>query len=160
MANLTGTTPLQEFSIEYTRNLNYGPPDAELGVDVYFGDVFDGPGWIARDPSPRAKQVTGEIYGSRNGNKSYNYGFSMPELIGSSGGVFLVDILQLMIIISQDGETPSSVDPERIGEIQVRLGFIVDSERIEEPGQHLLTFGPAKVNEKDKKPGVHCAGPM
>lgn len=59
-----------------------------------------------------------------------------------------------------DGETPSSIDPERIGEIEVCLGFMAESEMIEkDPDQRLLNFGPIQVNEKDKKLGVHCAGP-
>ena len=53
-------------------------------MDVYFGGVFDEPGWIAPDPSPRAKKVTQEISGSRRGDKLYKYTFSKPESIGPS----------------------------------------------------------------------------
>lgn len=77
-----GTTIKQEFWIEYNRSLNYGPPNTELTADVYFGGVFDG-GWIPPDPSPRAKKVTGDIWGSRRGNKLHNFTFSKPELIGA-----------------------------------------------------------------------------
>ena len=64
------------------------------------------------------------------------------------------------MIAPLDGETPGSVDPERIGEILVRLGFMAESEKIvADTHQCLVPIGPAKVNEKDKKPGVHCAGP-
>jgi len=83
-ANLTRTTAKQEFSIEYSRNLNHGPPSTELVVDVYFGGIIDGPGRMPRDPAPWAKKVTGKIYGSRRGGKFYKYVFSKPELIGPS----------------------------------------------------------------------------
>lgn len=36
----------------------------------------------------------------------------------------------------------------------------MDSEAVERPTGDLSTVGPVKVNEKDKKPGAHCAGPM
>ena len=58
-----------------------------------------------------------------------------------------------------DGETPSSTDPDRIGEIEVRLGFVTKSKWVEgDPVRCATDLGPTKVNEKDKKLGVHCAG--
>ena len=66
--------------------MNYAPPDVELVADVYLGGAFDG-GWIAPDPSPGAKKVTGDIWGSRRGNKCYKYAFSKPEVIGLSQNV-------------------------------------------------------------------------
>ena len=39
---------------------------------------------MAPDPKSGAKEVTGEIWLSRRGDKFYNYEFSMPELIGQS----------------------------------------------------------------------------
>ena len=126
-------------------------------VDVFFGRVNDPPGWIAPDPSPRARKVTGEIFGSRRGNKLHKYTFSKPELIGPSGEVRSV---QWLIIIPPDGDTPSSTDPDLIGEIMVQLSFTANSEPIRrDSNQHALNLGPTKVNEKDKKLGVHCAGP-
>ena len=87
MSSLVGANVPQEFHIEYSRNLNFGPPDTELVADVYIGGVFDGPGWIAPDPLPRSRKVTGEIWGSRRGNKLHHYTFSKPDLIGSSWNV-------------------------------------------------------------------------
>lgn len=81
--NLTGTTIKQEFTIEYSRPLNYGPKDAELTVDVFFDGKFSD-GWIAPDPEPRARKVSGEIRGSRRGNELHHFVFSEPEIIGAS----------------------------------------------------------------------------
>lgn len=39
------------------------------------------------------------------------------------------------------------------------LGFVAGFDQIEEnPTQYVSNFGPTKVNEKDKTPGMHCAG--
>ena len=57
--------------------------NTEFAADVYFAGVFDG-GWIAPDPRPRQRKVTGEIWLSRHEDKFYNYEFSRPELIGQS----------------------------------------------------------------------------
>lgn len=73
--------------IEYSRNLNYGPPNTELTADVHLNGVQDGPGWVAPDPLPRAKKVTGEIWGSRRGNKLHEFVFLKPEVIGRSQNV-------------------------------------------------------------------------
>ena len=63
--------------------------------------------------------------------------------------------------ILPDGETPSSTDLDHIGEIMVGLGFVERSEQIEEDtASYVLNAGPTRVNEKDKKLGVHCAGPV
>ena len=70
--------------IEYSRNLNYGPPNTELTVDVYFNGAQDGLGWVAPEPSPRAKRVTGEIRGSSRGDKLHEFVFLKPEVIGRS----------------------------------------------------------------------------
>lgn len=35
--NLTEIIIPREFYIEYGRNLNFGPPNTELSVDIYFG---------------------------------------------------------------------------------------------------------------------------
>jgi len=77
-----GTTAKQEFFIEYSRNLNYGPPATELVVDVGFDGVQAGPGWIAPDPEPGKKKVIGEIWGARHGDKLHKFAFTKPELIG------------------------------------------------------------------------------
>lgn len=154
--NLMRITIPQEFYIEYSRDLDYGPPNTELSVDVYFGGVFDGPGWIAPDPSPRAKKVVGEIMGSRQGDKIHTYAFSKPEIIGSPSNI----LARHPVTDCLDGETPSTIDPDRVGEIKVVLGFIESRGTEVKPNRRLSNFGPAKVNEKDKKPGAHCAGPM
>jgi hypothetical protein len=77
-----GTTTKQEFWIEYDSNTNNSPPNTELAVDVYFNGIFDG-GWLARDPSPRAKKVCGKIQGSRRGNRLHKFTFTNPELVGT-----------------------------------------------------------------------------
>ena len=60
VSNLMGFTIKQEFLIEYSRNLNYGPPGSELLVDMYRDGVEAGPGWIAPDPPLScAKKVIG-----------------------------------------------------------------------------------------------------
>ena len=42
----------------------------------------------------------------------------------------------------------------------MQLVFMAGPGRIEEaPKEYVSDFGPVKVNEKGKKPGVHCAGP-
>lgn len=84
ISNLMGVSVIQKFLIEYSRNLDYGPLNTELSVDVYFGGIPDFPGWIAPDPAPRAKKVTGKILGSRRGGSLHKYMFSEPELIGPS----------------------------------------------------------------------------
>ena len=76
----------QKFSIQYSRRLDYGPPDTELTVDGYF-DGESNDGWIASNPRPRAKKVDGEIRGSRRGNNLHPFVFSNPEIIGSSQNV-------------------------------------------------------------------------
>ena len=41
----------------------------------------------------------------------------------------------------------------------MELGFVAEFDQIEEnPIQYVTNFGSTKVNEKDKRPGVHCAG--
>jgi len=51
------------------------------------------------------------------------------------------------------------MDPDLIGAIRVRLAFMTGCERVEEaPRSSVSGLGPVKVNEKDKMPGVHCAG--
>lgn len=51
------------------------------------------------------------------------------------------------------------MNPDRIGEILVRVGFADVSEYDSEVEDEEQVVGPnpTRVNEKDKKPGVHCA---
>lgn len=82
--DLMGTTVKQEFFIEYSRNLNYGPPATDLTADVFFDGVQAGPGWIAPDPKPWEKRVIGDVRGARHGDTLHKYAFTKPELIGLS----------------------------------------------------------------------------
>ena len=50
------------------------------------------------------------------------------------------------------------MNPNWVGDIWVLLGFSSKSEQTEVPERHHVDSGPTKVNERDKKPGVHCAG--
>lgn len=70
----------------------------------------------------------------------------------------LSDVPQLTIIPSAEDDTPSSVNPDHIGEIWVRLGFM-DKSGYTRVGveQCVIDPNPTRVNEKDKKPGAHCA---
>jgi len=81
-SGLNGTTIKQEFLIEYSRNLNYGPPGAELLVNVFLNGVPAGPGWIADDPpSSRAKKITGQILGVKRGVASPGSCLKSPNLL-------------------------------------------------------------------------------
>lgn len=69
------------FQIEYRRSLDYDPQNTELTADVYLDGKLSG-AWLAPDPKPQAREVFGEIVGSRRGNKVHNFVFSNPEIIG------------------------------------------------------------------------------
>src|SRR5579872_398907 len=62
--DLMAITINQEFSIHYTRELRYGPPDTGLEVDVYFdGEYIDG--CLEPIPEDGGKKISGEFLGSR-----------------------------------------------------------------------------------------------
>ena len=49
------------------------------------------------------------------------------------------------------------MDPELVGGIMVELGFVDKSECVEVETKPVKGRSPTRVNEKDKKLGIHCA---